>query len=233
MRSDTTANANARGAIDIAGLLCADCVARGHSSCYAHCYVDGKPTCIFCEDGVPCAHDQEIDRHRPQALASITPPLKRVKPSKESPVQTAKSNGAADPHPLAARLCKCGCDEVVPAGSRFSYVLGHMKRRKSATAGKPRGPYKKKKRGRPPAKGAAPEDHGVLPPAGAIAIARESTPLPACERVAIQVSEAQLSDFLSKLPEFAGYAEHLAPLPIGLKQVLVNLYLASPAAVPE
>ena len=208
-----------RGEIDITGLQCLPCLERGHT-CYAHCYVDGKPTCIFCEDGVPCAHDQESDRHRPK-LASITPLLKRLKPSKESPVQTAKANGAADPHPPAPRLCKCGCAEVVPADFRFSYLKGHIKRRNNPHASKPRGPYKKKKLGRPADRVEIRE-------------ALEPSPAPAhYERVSILVSEAQLSDFLSKVPEFAGYAEHLVPLPIGLKQVLVNLHLASPAAVPE
>jgi len=146
-------------------------------------------------------------------------------------VQTAaKANGAADPHPPAVRLCKCGCGEVVPADFRFSYLKGHMKARNNPHASKPRGPYKKKKRGRPEKLATVEQSIAANT---AIAIERESTPPSACARISIQVSEAQLSDFLSKLPEFAGYTEHLAPLPIGLKQRLVNLYLASPAAVPE
>lgn len=28
----------------------------------------------------------------------------------------------------AARLCKCGCGSTIPAGQRFGYALGHMKR---------------------------------------------------------------------------------------------------------
>jgi hypothetical protein len=115
---------------------------------------------------------------------------------------TQKTNG----HAPGTRFCKCNCGGTVPAANRFNYIKGHMKR-KSATK---RGPYKTKMRK------AAREAHGETPAPVA------ATPAPVAslelsvdsQRVALQVTEAQLNQFLVKLT----FAE---------KQHLANYYLRS------
>lgn len=61
---------------------------------------------------------------RQVALAEITPQEEVRMAGKKK----AKSNGR---RAAEARLCQCGCKQEVPAGNRFSYIAGHMKRKRS------------------------------------------------------------------------------------------------------
>jgi hypothetical protein len=110
---------------------------------------------------------------------------------KEAPMQAqtvaVKTNGHA---PATLRTCKCGCGENVPAENRFAYIQGHLKRAKSPVStekchcGRPLGHTGKHVGGK-----AAPAK-----PAPVVSVAP-----PVSTRVSLEVTEAQLNQFLVKL----------------------------------
>jgi hypothetical protein len=119
-----------------------------------------------------------------------------VAPKKESPVQTqtasiAKPNGH---HAASLRICKCGCGEEVPAANRFSYINGHRSRKILAV--------KERVEGKAKCGCGRPLPHRGLcefrRTAKAAPVAEASAP-PVAARVALEVTEAQLNQFLVKL----------------------------------
>jgi hypothetical protein len=121
----------------------------------------------------------------------VVPKPSQPKPKKESLMQTqtaaVKTNGHA---PATLRTCKCGCGETVPTENRFAYIQGHLKRAKPAAntekchCGRPLGHTGKHVGGK-----AAPAK-----PAPVVSAAP-----PVSARVSLEVTEAQLNQFLVKL----------------------------------
>jgi hypothetical protein len=239
-----TGNVLGRGAIDVSGLYCAPCLARGHN-CYAQLSIDGEPSCVFCEDGVPCLHDQKSDRVPLPAAAPAKRRRAPKNPSEVLPMQTqVKTNGHA-PAPPPPRLCKCGCGENVPADNRFSYISGHMKHLRNNGKGKRSAKVgesgcsecgKKlrkdnrsgictscQKGTRAPAKAELAHNQAIAKSSPFVVEVPPAPPPALPGRLPLLVSEAQLDRYLLKL-EFDWHLV-VPKLPAELKLALVNAVL--------
>lgn len=158
--------------------LCTPCLKKGHR-CYASHVENGESLCVYCLDQEPCFYEQR----------------NKTSPAKEPPMQTqtAKPNGHAPA--IAARICKCGCGETVPTENRFSFINGHRTKKPSRRTAK----AKAKELcgcGRELPHGGRCEFRRNAAAKGTSAI---SAAPPVAARVALEVTEAQLNQFLVRL----------------------------------